>query len=170
MRRVPGLAALFAMLALEACVGPPPDAPSVIAMPSKGKTFEAFQADDAACKQFAATQLPSDAQANAANQAAIENAILGGVLATAEGAAIGGAIGNPAVGAAVGAAAGVFAGGELGIASATATRGPLQLRYDVGYVQCMAAKGEAVPTHFVPYYYYREWPYPSNYLVGGYFY
>ncbi len=170
MRRVPGIAALFAMLALGACVAPPPDAPSVIAMPSKGKSFEAFQADDAACKQFAASQLPGENQATAANQAAIESAALGGILAAAEGAAIGGTLGNPAAGAAIGAASGVFLGGELGIASATATRAPLQLRYDIGYVQCMAAKGEAVPTHFVPYYYYREWPIPSSQLVGGYFY
>ncbi|HUK59887.1 MAG TPA: glycine zipper family protein [Stellaceae bacterium] len=169
MRRVAGMAVPGAMLLLGACAGPPPTAPSVIAMPSKGKSFEAFQADDAACRQFAASQVP-EGQAEAANQSAIESALLGGLIATAEGAAVGGAIGNPAAGAAIGAATGVLLGGELGIASATASRGPLQFHYDVGYVQCMAAKGEAVPTHFVPYHAYGQWPYPTDTIVGGYFY
>jgi hypothetical protein len=170
MPRLLGIAAPFAALALAACAVPPPIGPTVVAMPSKGRSFEAFQADDAACKRFASAQIGDEAQADAATRNAVGTALIGAVLAGAEGAAIGGALGNPATGAAIGAASGFFLGGEAGLAAAPPSGGPPQLRYDIGYVQCMAAKGEDVPTHFVPFRYYREWPIPADFLVGGYFY
>ncbi len=170
MPRVLGIAALFAALALAGCAAPPPFGPTVVAMPSKGRSFEAFQADDAACKRFASAQIGDPSEADAGTRNAIGAAVIGAALGGAEGAAIGGAVGSPAAGAAIGAASGFFLGGEVGLAGAPPSGGPPQLRYDIGYVQCMAAKGEDVPTHFVPFRYYREWPIPADYLVGGYFY
>ncbi len=170
MQRGPGIAALCAALALAGCVAPPPAGPSVVVMPSKGRSFEAFQADDAVCKQFASAQIGDASQTDTINRNAVGTAVIGAVLATAEGAAIGAAVGNPAAGAAIGAASGFLLGGEAGIAANQASSGPLQLRYDIGYVQCMAAKGEDVPTHFIPYYSYTQWPFQAGYLTGGYFY
>ena len=169
--------ALFAMLALGGCAVAPPPGPSVAAMPGQGKSFEAFQADDAACRQYAAQQT-GIAPADAANQSLIGSAALGTVLGAAAGAAIGAAAGNPAAGAAIGAGSGAVLGTGYGAGAAQYSAGSVQYRYDTGYVQCMSAKGESVPqmparqTAYVTapayaypgyYPYYPAYPYPYYY-------
>jgi hypothetical protein len=113
-------------------------------MPGQGKSFEAFQADDAACRQFASQQTGIAPQ-DAANQSLISSAAVGTVLGAAAGAAIGAAAGNPAMGAAIGAGSGAVLGTGAGVGAAQYSAGSVQRRYDVGYVQCMSAKGESTP-------------------------
>jgi hypothetical protein len=152
---------------LAGCAVAPPLGPSVSVMPGKDKSFAAFQADDAACRQYAAAQIGDGSPADAANQSALASATLGTLLGAAAGAAIGAATGNPAAGAAIGAGGGLFAGGTTGIAAAQAAGSSLQGRYDTSYMQCMSAKGALVPHlaytaypgYAVPTYYPSYYPY-----------
>jgi hypothetical protein len=136
--------AAVAVLALAGCVVAPPPGPSVMVMPGQGKSFEAFQTDDAACRQFA-TQQTGIAPADAANQSLVGSAVVGTVLGAAAGAAIGAAVGNPAAGAAIGAGSGAVLGTGTGLSAAQYSGASVQRSYDIGYVQCMSAKGESVP-------------------------
>ncbi|MGO9377785.1 MAG: hypothetical protein ACLPN1_01610 [Dissulfurispiraceae bacterium] len=52
-----------------------PTGPSVTVMPSPGKPFEEFQADDAICRQWASQQIGQTPQA-AANQSTIKERLL----------------------------------------------------------------------------------------------
>ena len=135
---------VIVVLALTGCAVAPPPGPSVAVMPGHGKSFEAFQADDATCRQFAMQQTGIAPQA-AANQSLIGSTALGTVLGAAAGAALGAAAGNPAAGAAIGAASGGVLGAGSGLGAAQYSAGSVQQRYDIGYLQCMSAKGEGVP-------------------------
>ena len=161
-------AAAIAVLALAGCAVAPPTGPSVMAMPGQGKSFDAFRADDAVCRQYAAQQT-GIAPAEAANQSLVGSAAVGTLLGAAAGAAIGAAAGNPGAGAAIGAGSGAVLGTGAGLGAAQYSADSAQYRYDVSYVQCMSAKGEStpqMPTETVyapqpyPYYYY---PYPYGY-------
>ena len=138
--------AIVGVLICGGCAITPPTGPNVVAMPGKDKSFEAFQADDAACRQYASAQIGYSSPGDAATQSAVTSATLGTVLGAAAGAAIGAATGNPAAGAAIGAGSGLFVGGATGLNAAEASGSALQRRYDIAYVQCMGAKGENVPT------------------------
>jgi hypothetical protein len=46
--------ALAALLMLGACAVAPPSGPTVMALPGPGKSFQVFQQDDYACRQYAA--------------------------------------------------------------------------------------------------------------------
>jgi outer membrane lipoprotein SlyB len=166
-----GCAALIGTLALSACAVAPPTGPDVVALPGKGKSFEAFQADDVACKQYASAQIGGASPAEAANQSAVDSTVLGTAIGAIAGAAIGAATGNPAAGTAIGAGSGFFVGGATGLNAAQASSLSLQQRYDRGYIQCMSAKGENVQTAstaypvypypaYYPYYYPYRYPYP----------
>lgn len=167
------------MLALAGCAVAPPTGPSVMALPAKDKSFEAFQADDATCRQWASQQIGGVAPAEAANQSVLGSAAVGTVLGAAAGAAIGAAAGNPAAGAAIGAGSGLALGTATGFGAAQASGGSLQRRYDIGYIQCMTAKGESVPqtlpqtvaAYPTPYYYsypdYYAYPYYPYYPWYG---
>ena len=50
-----GLLVLLGVLALSGCATVP-TGPSVMVLPAQGKPFEAFQADDSVCRQWAAQQ------------------------------------------------------------------------------------------------------------------
>ena len=180
MRVVRRGTAIIAMLTVAGCAVAPPPGPSVAAMPGQGKSFEAFQADDAACRQYAAQQTGIAPQ-DAANQSLVGSAVLGTVLGAAAGAAIGAAAGNPAAGAAIGAGSGAVLGTGYGVGAAQYSAGSVQYRYDTGYVQCMSAKGEstpqmpaartayaASPAYAYPGYYpyYPAYPYPYPYYYG----
>ena len=106
--------------------------------------FEAFQADDSVCRQWAQNQTEWNA-----NQTANENlaggAIVGGALGAASGALIGAASGNVGPGAAIGAGAGLLGGAALGSNQAYGAGGEVQRRYDNAYQQCMYAKGNQIP-------------------------
>ena len=86
----------LAVLALAGCVVAPPPGPSVMVMPGQGKNFDAFQADDAACRQFAQQQT-GIAPPMRRIRASL-SAVVGTVVGAAAGAAIGAAVGNPAGG------------------------------------------------------------------------
>jgi hypothetical protein len=169
MRRAAGLAAPLVALLLGACVVVPPG-PSVAAMtyPAPGKTFEAFQQDDGVCREFAAAQTGNISPANAANQSFAGSVAASTLIGAASGAAIGFAAGGPAVGAAIGAASGLLYGAAVGAEAAGYSGVTVQGRYDVGYLQCMSAKGENVPVgssaaypYLYPYSYLYPYAYPS---------
>ena len=171
MRAIRSGAVVLAVLALSGCAVAPPPGPSVVVMPGQGKTFAAFRADDAACRQFA-TQQTGIAPGEAANQSLVGSAAVGTVLGAATGAAIGAAVGNPAAGAAIGAGSGLALGAASGVGAAQYSGASVQQRYDIGYVQCMSAKGENVPQMQTVYepppayapapaaYAYPAYPYP----------
>ncbi len=121
-----------------------PPGPSVMALPSAGKPFEEFQADDQVCRQWAAQQTgiaPSDAM----NRNVLGSAAIGTLLGAGLGAAIGAASGNPGIGAAIGAGSGALGGTVFGVGPGYASGYEVQRRYDNAYTQCMYAKGNQIP-------------------------
>jgi hypothetical protein len=110
---------IMAAALLAACTTVP-SAPSVLVLPGTGKSFESFQADDTACRQYAQQRIGTTAQ-QAASDAGLKSATVG--------AAIG----------AVGALAGT---GAADLCAHEAQR-----RYDHGYQQCLYAKGHRVPVY-----------------------
>lgn len=140
---------LSVVIMLAGCATIPPG-PSVMVMPGNGKSWEAFQADDAVCRQWAQNQTEWNA-----NQTVNENlaggAIAGGALGAASGALIGAASGNVGPGAAIGAGAGLLGGAALGSTQAYGAGGEVQRRYDNAYQQCMYAKGNQIPGHAQAY-------------------
>lgn len=145
MMRASPVLALAATLALCACAVAPPTGPSIAAFPPKGKDLAQFQQDDVACRQYAAQQL-GIGPAEAAQQSAINSAAVGTLLGAAAGAAIGAAAGNPAAGAIAGAGGGLLLGSAAGANAAAVSGASFQQRYDINYAQCMASKGNTVPT------------------------
>jgi hypothetical protein len=140
-------ATLAATLSLAACV-PPPAAPTIPVAPGPNKTSDRFDADQAACQQYAAAQI-SPAVA-AANSQSVGGALLGAALGAGLGAGIGAAAGNAGRGAAIGAAS----GGALGIignaGGAPYAQESLQQQYDIMYGQCMAARGNSAASFSPP--------------------
>lgn len=128
---------LAVTLCLAGCAGPPPG-PSVAVMPAPGKPFQAFQEDQAICKNYADQQVSG--QAEAANNTAVGSAVIGTVLGAGLGAAIGGG-----QGAAIGAASGAGLGTVYGANNSAYAQGSIQQRYDVAYSQCMYSRGNQVP-------------------------
>jgi OmpA family protein len=121
-----------------------PNGPSVMVLPGSSKSFEEFQADDAACRQWASQQTGMTA-GEAANKSGITSAAIGTLLGAALGAAIGAAAGNPALGAAAGAGGGFLFGSSSGLGAAQYSGAAVQQRYDNAYQQCMYAKGNQIP-------------------------
>ncbi len=120
-----------------------PMGPTVQVMPGPGKSFDAFEADQANCKGYAASQVQG--QAEAANQQAVGAGVLTTVLGAGLGAAIGGAAGNAGAGAAIGAASGAGVGTAIGANGSSYAQMSIQQQYDNAFSQCMYAKGEQVP-------------------------
>lgn len=139
------VAGLMAVIALAGCATRP-TGPTVAVMPGPGKSFEAFQTDDIVCRNFASQQIAGEE--NTANNRQFGTAVLGTVLGAGLGAAIGGG-----QGAAVGAGAGAIGGTAVGGSNAGVAQGSLQQRFNIAYQQCMAAKGNRLPSPgFVTYY------------------
>src|SRR5260370_37814014 len=114
----------FALLASLTCVSActsAPTAPSVMALPGTGKTFDQFRIDDGSCRQFASEQVGGVS----ANQAATTSAVGSAAVGTALGAAAGAAF-NGGRGAAVGAGAGLPAGRRLRAGGAPTPAGAVQ--------------------------------------------
>jgi hypothetical protein len=131
------------MLMLSGCATMP-TGPSVMALPGPGKSFEAFQVDDAACRRWAEYQTglsPNDA----VNQNLATGAAAGTLMGAGLGAAIGAISGHPGMGAAVGAASGLVGGTAMASGPAYAAGAEAQRRYDFAYQQCMYAKGNQIP-------------------------
>lgn len=138
MKPVIGLSILGAALLATACTTVP-TSPSVLVLRGTGKSFEEFSADDAVCRQFAYNQ--NAGAAAAANDKAVGSAVVGTLIGAAAGAALGG----NHQGAAVGAGTGLLVGSAAGANSSAYGSYSLQRRYDIGYEQCMYAKGNSVP-------------------------
>jgi len=141
------VATLAATISLAACVAPP-TAPTIPVGLGPNKTLDAFNADQAACQQYAAAQIAPAAAA--ANNQAVGGALLSTALGAGLGAGIGAAAGNAGRGAAIGAAS----GGALGIignaAGSPYAQGSLQQQYDIMYGECMAAHGNSVASFSPP--------------------
>jgi hypothetical protein len=147
------------VLMISGCATMPPG-PSVLVMPGNGKPFEAFQADDSVCRQWAENQTGWNAN-QTVNQNLVGGAIAGGALGAASGALIGAASGAAGPGAAIGAGAGLLGGAFLGATQAPGAGYEVQRRYDNAYQQCMYAKGNQIPaqvqaSHRRP----ARWAYP----------
>jgi hypothetical protein len=127
------------ILLLAGCASAP-TGPGVMVLPGSGKSFDQFRFDDHECRQYASSQVGG---ANA-NQAATDSGVKSAVVGTAVGAAAGGLIAGNA-GAGVGAGIGLVGGALAGTGAANASGRTLQQRYDIGYQQCMYAKGHKIP-------------------------
>jgi hypothetical protein len=129
------LIAATTVLALGACTTMP-TGPAVTVLPGTGKTFDQFKADDFECRQWASAQVGGGSPDGASESSGLKSAAVG----AAAGALIGGRSG-----AASGAGAGLIVGSAAGAGAAGASQRTLQQRYDIGYQQCMYAKGHRVP-------------------------
>ncbi len=109
-------------------------------LPGTGKSFDQFRADDYECRQFASSQIGG----GTAEQASADSGVKSAAVGTAVGAIAGGLIGGRQ-GAAVGAGTGLIVGSSAGAGAAGASARTMQQRYDIGYQQCMYAKGHQVP-------------------------
>ncbi|OYV26097.1 MAG: hypothetical protein B7X08_03210 [Acidocella sp. 20-63-7] len=138
-------AGLFVATLLAGCAYPPPSAPSIAVMPGKDKSYTAFQQDDYTCRSMAAQSIGYTSTAQT-NEAAVGSAVTGTAIGAAAGAAIGAAAGNAGAGAAIGAGTGLLAGSAAGAAGTGYSDMQLQRQYDISYSQCMAAKGNEVPS------------------------
>jgi outer membrane lipoprotein SlyB len=128
-----------ALLLLGACVSAP-TGPSMLVLPGSGKNFDQFRADDYECRQYAQTQ----AGGTTAEQASTDSGLKSAAIGTAVGAVAGAVIGGHR-GAAAGAGTGLIVGSVAGAGAAQGSAHTLQQRYDIGFQQCMYAKGHQVP-------------------------
>ena len=145
MRRPRGLLGLsvLSVLVLSGCATLP-TGPSVMVLPTGGKPFEQFQAEDASCRQWAGQQIGLSPQ-ETVNQNTAAGAVIGTLIGAGLGAAIGAASGNPGIGAAIGAGSGLLGGTAVGANAGQAYGWDAQRRYDIAYQQCMYAKGNQIP-------------------------
>ena len=168
---------VVSVLALSACAVAPPQGPNVMALPSQGKSFEAFQQEDGMCRGFASQQTGGASAAAAANNNTVGSAVAGTALGAGVGAALGSVGGAMGAGAAIGGATGLLAGSAIGAGNAQAAGGNLQARYDTAYTQCMYSRGNTVqsaPTGYAGGGYggYGGYPpgyYPAPYYGSGYY-
>jgi hypothetical protein len=135
---VAGMSGALALVLLPAGCAQTPMGPTVQVMPGPGKSFDAFQYDQASCKQFAEQSVAGQAQ-NANNRA-----VGGAALTTVLGAGLGAAIGGGR-GAGIGAASGALGGTGIGAMSSSGQQLGIQEQYNNAFAQCMYAKGEMVP-------------------------
>ena len=128
-----------ALTLLGACVSVP-TGPSMTVLPGGGKSFDQFRADEYECRQYAQSQVGGAT----AEQAAVDSGVKSAAIGTAIGAVAGAVIGGHR-GAAAGAGTGLIVGSVAGTGAAQGSAYTLQQRYDIGYQQCMYAKGHQVP-------------------------
>jgi hypothetical protein len=145
----PLIGIVLAVPLLGACATGP-IGPSVMVMPGTNKPFEVFQADDAACRQWAGTQSGAPAASEVVAGNTVGGAAIGSLLGAGLGAAIGAAAGNPGIGAAVGAGSGLVLGTASGANAGVRAGSTVQRRYDMAYTQCMYAKGNQIPARAAP--------------------
>jgi hypothetical protein len=135
-------AILVPALLLSACASEP-TGPMIAVMPAPGKPLDVFQSDQIVCKQFASDQVRGGAEA--ANNRQVGTAVVGTLLGAGLGAALGGGRG-----AAVGAGVGAVGGTAVGAGGSQRAQYTMQERYDMGYAQCMYARGNQVPGYQPP--------------------
>jgi hypothetical protein len=130
-------------LALGACASVPAG-PSVMVLPGRDKSFEAFQADDELCRGWAEHQTGAS-PVEAVDRGTAKGAAVGAGLGAAAGALIGAASHDAGPGALFGAGAGLLLGSAAGSSHGYAAGYSLQQRYDAAYTQCMYANDNQVP-------------------------
>ena len=140
MHKLTKAGSLGALLLLGACVSMP-TGPGVMALPGTGKSFDQFRFDDQDCRQFASDQVGGSTPDSAAEASGVKSAVVGTAVGAVAGAIVGGQRG-----AATGAGLGLIVGGASGAGAAGVSQRTLQQRYDIGYTQCMYAKGHKVPS------------------------
>jgi hypothetical protein len=129
-----------ALLLLTACASVP-TSPNVMVLPGNGKSFDQFRFDDHECRQFASAQLGGATADQAASDSVGKSAAAGAVIGGLAGAAITRSGHGAVAGAGLGGAGGAVAGAGAGSYGART----VQQRYDMGYQQCMYAKGHQIP-------------------------
>jgi hypothetical protein len=139
-QRIP---ALLILLVLSGCATLP-EGPSVMVLPTPGKPFEVFQAEDVACRRFAEQQIGMKPQ-ESYNQNAVSGAAVGTAIGAGVGALLGAASGNAGAGAAFGAGSGLLIGSASGADAGQVYGRQAQRRYDNTYLQCMYANGNHIP-------------------------
>jgi hypothetical protein len=127
-------------LLIGGCASAPPSGPGILVLPGSGKSFDQFRVDEQQCRGHAHVQAGGKDAGQAASDAGVRSAVAG----TAIGALVGAAFGGPD-GAMVGAGFGLASGAMVGASASEAAGRNAQQRYDVGYQQCMYAKGHKVP-------------------------
>ncbi len=137
------LCGLSAIGLLLAGCAQPPMGPTVNVMPGPGKTYDAFQSDQATCRGYASNAVQG--QAEAANNQAVGGAAVSTLVGAGLGAAIGAAAGNAGAGAAIGAGAGAAPGSPGGAQNSQMAQMSIQQQYDNTYSQCMYTRGNQVP-------------------------
>jgi hypothetical protein len=135
--------AVLLLLALGGCATLP-SGPSVMVLPSQGKPFQVFQAEDANCRRWAEQQIGINPQERY-DQNMVSGATAGTLIGAGIGALFGAASGNAGVGAAIGAGSGLLVGSASGAESGRVYGNEAQRRYDNSYLQCMYASGNQVP-------------------------
>lgn len=126
-------------LALAACATNPAG-PSSMALPGTGKDFNAFRADDYACRDYALAQIGGKSVNQQYNASLAGTTAVGTVIGAAIGAAAGGG-----QGAAIGAGVGGLSGAAAGANAANVSGMNAQDKYDNAYYQCMYAAGHKIP-------------------------
>ena len=121
--------ALLLVVALVAGCATVPAGPSVSVLPGRGKTFEQFQDDDVACRQWARREAGTTPGASAA-QSTVGGAAIGTLIGAGLGAALGAVTHRPAAGAAVGAGVGLIGGTAVGASAGQASGQTVQRRYN----------------------------------------
>ena len=123
-----------------------PTGPSVMALPGSSKSVEQYQADVAACQQYANAVIAANSgTAAGADNSAASTAAASAVFGAAMGALIGSATGQAGEGAAIGATTGLLFGGAAGSSYTAMSSYQLQRGYDSAYLQCMYSRGNRVP-------------------------
>ena len=122
-----------------------PTGPAVTVMPGTGKTFEAFQQDQATCQQYAQAAIGGPNAGQPANDHAAGTALAGSAIGAGTGAIIGSATNQGGQGAAIGAGVGLLFGAIAAANQSNASSWQLQRNYDGAYMQCMYAHGNQVP-------------------------
>lgn len=150
MRNLYAAIATALALGLAGCAQTPTN-PQIGVAPSQSKSFEAFQADQAYCKQYAQSQVAG--QAEQSNRTTALGAGVGALGGAALGAAGGAIAGNAGAGAAIGALSGVALGTAGGAMMSGQQQAATQRQFDQAYGQCMYARGNDVqgfPPHAQP--------------------
>ena len=140
MKTTTKIVSLGALLLLGGCVSMP-TGPGVMVLPGTGKNFDQFRVDDMECRQFASSQVGGTTAEQAQTDSAVKSAAVGAAVGALAGAVVGGR-GSVAAGAGTG----LIIGGVAGAGTGNSSGRGLQQRYDIGYTQCMYAKGHKIPT------------------------
>ena len=142
-KRIQRSMTLFAIVILSGCVTMP-TGPSVLVLPTPGKSIERFHSEDMACRQWAGERVGISAQ-ESANKNTVTGAAVGTAIGAGAGALIGAASGRAGEGAAIGAGSGLLFGAASGANAGQEYGWEAQQRYDYAYVQCMYSKGNQIP-------------------------